>query len=88
MIITGRAHFQDVCKRKFAEWYNQNGHETVNVDDVSVIWYCCPMSDYTCVLSMPAKCRGIRAEYTYSAKHQVLYEEVYKKTASTIYVEE
>lgn len=47
MIVTGMAHFQNVCKRKLSEWYDkQEGVEKITTDNVFVVWSCKTLQNY------------------------------------------
>ena len=47
MIVTGMAHFQNVCKRKLSEWYDkQEGVEKITPDNVFVVWSCKTLQNY------------------------------------------
>lgn len=94
MIITGMAHFESVCKKKMADWYNEhdytNDHSAplINQSNVFVVWSCKTLQNYKCLVSTTVSGDGIYAEYTYNGDKQELYEDVYKKLTNTCHVEE
>ena len=95
MIITGMEHFQDVCKKKLVEWYNNscmihegpNAIKPINLSNVFIVWSCKTLQNYKCLASTTVSGDGIYAEYTYNGDKQELYEDVYKKATNTCYTE-
>lgn len=91
MIITGMEHFQNVCKNKLVDWYNDNmnrGCSFINSNDVFIVWSCKTLQNYKCLASTRVSGDGIYAEYTYNGDKKELYEDVYKKLTNTCYTEE
>lgn len=89
MIITGMAHFQNVCKRKLSEWYNkQEGAEYITPGNVFVVWSCKTLQNYKLLVATTVSGDGVYAEYTYNGDTQELYEDVYKKVQNTCHKEE
>ena len=88
MIVTGMEEFQNICKQKLKNWYNDESNgmtEHINSDDVFVVWSCKSLQNYKCLLSTTVPRDGIYAEYTYSGDYQKLFEDVYKKMTNTCY---
>ena len=85
MTIVGMNHFQNVCKNKFIEWYNRSSYankgpndiQTIDVDEVFVVWACKNLQNYKCIVGTRAA--AVLAEYTYNGNGGVLYEDIYKK---------
>lgn len=94
MVITGMAHFESVCKKKLAEWYNKNGYADRPLippmvpSKVFIVWSCKTLQNYKCLVSTTVSGDGIYAEYTYNGDKQELYEDVYKKLTNTCHAEE
>lgn len=101
MIINGMEHFQEVCRKKLVEWWNNpEKHKRlliytgdapapqINVDEVFVVWSCKTLQNYKALLATTYLGDGIYAEYTYNGDKQQLYEDVYKKLTNTCYEEE
>lgn len=40
MIIKGMKHFQNVVKKKLAEWYNTHENEKIDESNVFIVWSC------------------------------------------------
>lgn len=91
MRILGMAHFQKVCKEKFAEWFNKsvyvnvgpNDIRFIDASDVFVVWSCKTLQNYKCLVATAASNDGIYAEYTYNGNKGELYEDVYKKLSNS-----
>lgn len=88
MIITGMAHYESVCKKKLVEWYNHaffNGgtDQTIELDNVFVVWSCKTLQNYKALLSTTVSGDGIYAEYTFNGDKGELYEDVYRKLTNT-----
>lgn len=87
MIITGMAHFENVCKKKLVEWYNKspnihigpNDIEPITLENVFVVWSCKTLQNYKALLSTTVCGDGIYVEFTYNGDRQELYQDVYKK---------
>lgn len=89
MVITGMAHFQNVCKRKLVNWYNsQVGSTKIDLDNVFIVWSCKTLQNYKCLASTTVSGDGIYAEYTYNGDKQELYEDIYDKVQHTCHTEE
>lgn len=79
MIITGMAHYESVCKKKLVEWYNNYTNQTIELDNVFVVWSCKTLQNYKALLSTTVPGDGIYAEYTFYGDKGELYEDVYQK---------
>lgn len=89
MVIKGMEHFQNVCKKTFAEWYQRNfPGAPVGFTKIFVVWSCKTLQNYKCLVSTSVSGDGIYAEYTYNGDKQELYEDVYKKLTNYCYTEE
>lgn len=88
MIITGMAHYESVCKNKLVDWYNKHMNETIDLENVFVVWSCKTLQNYKALLSTTVSGDGIYAEYTYNGDKQELYEDVYKKLTNSCITEE
>ena len=89
MIVTGMAHFQNVCKRKLSEWYDkQEGVEKITPDNVFVVWSFKTLQNYKLLAATTVSGDGVYAQYTYNGDKQELYEDVYKKVQNTCHKEE
>ncbi len=90
MVITGMKHFQSVCQKKLAEWYNKwpGRTEEINPGDVYIVWSCKTLQNYKCLASTPVSGDGIYAEYTYNGDRQEMYEDVYEKLSNICHREE
>lgn len=91
MVIIGMRHFQNVCQKKLAEWYNRNtlvvGNE-INLGNVFVVWSCKTLQNYKCLVSTTVPGDGIYAEYTFNGDKGELYEDIYRKVKNTCHTEE
>lgn len=89
MIVTGMKHFENVCRKKLAEWYRKN-HPNIQIDegDIYIVWSCKTLQNYKCLASTNISGDGIYAEYTYNGDRQELYEDVYHKLTNMCYTEE
>ena len=88
MIIKGMKHFQNVVKKKLAEWYNTHENEKIDESNVFIVWSCKTLQNYKCLAATTVSGDGIYAEYTYNGDKQELYEDVYKKVQNTCHKEE
>ena len=89
MVITGMDHFQNVCKKKLAEWYNNRVSNTeIDMSNVFVVWSCKTLQNYKLLASTTVNGDGVYAEYTYNGDRQELYEDVYVKKTNTCYKED
>lgn len=96
MIIKGTKHFENVCKKKLVEYYNQSANihagpndiRLIGADDVFVVWLCKTLQNYKALLSTTINGDGIYVEYTYNGNKQELYEDVYKKVNNRCIEEE
>ena len=85
MTIKPMYYFQDMCKNKFVEWYNQSSYankgpndiQEISVDDVFVVWACKTLQNYKCIVG--TRVAAVLAEYTYNGNTGDLYEDIYKK---------
>lgn len=85
MTIKSMYHFQNMCKNKFVEWYNQSSYankgpndiQEISVDDVFVVWACKTLQNYKCIVG--TRVAAVLAEYTYNGNTGDLYEDIYKK---------
>lgn len=52
MIVTGMKHFENVCRKKLAEWYRKN-HPDIQIDegDIYIVWSCKTLQNYKCLAS-------------------------------------
>ena len=88
MVITGMKHFQDVCKKKLAEWHHKHDREAIDENNVFIVWACKTLQNYKCLASTTVSGDGIYAEYTYNGDKQELYEDIYRKVENTCHTEE
>ena len=89
MTINGMNHFQTVCRKKLAEWYQKNRPETpVTFERTFIVWSCKTLQNYKCLVSTSISGDGIYAEYTFNGDKGELYEDVYKKLTNTCHTEE
>ena len=89
MVITGMDHFQNVCKKKLVEWYNNRVSNTeIDMSNVFVVWSCKTLQNYKLLASTTVNGDGVYAEYTYNGDRQELYEDVYVKKTNTCYKED
>lgn len=96
MIISGMEHFQDVCKKKLVNWYNNselvhkglNEVEKIDLSNVFVVWSCKTLQNYKCLVSTTVAGDGIYAEYTFNGDKHELYEDIYQKRSNACYTNE
>lgn len=95
MIITGMEHFQNVCKQKLVDWYNNTNISEqadvlpfIDIGHVFIVWSCKTLQNYKCLASTTVSGDGIYAEYTYNGDKQELYEDVYQKLTNKCIKEE
>lgn len=79
MIITGMAHYEEVCKDALVEWYNKHNEIKITTENVYVVWSCKTLQNYKALLSTTVGGDGIYAEYTFNGDRHELYEDVYRK---------
>lgn len=86
MKINGMGEFQNICKSKLVEWYNnpdlhKSIDETPDIDisNVYIVWSCKTLQNYKCLASTSIDGDGIYAEYTFNGDKGELYEDMYKK---------
>ncbi len=79
MLINGNEHFQEICRKKFVEWYNGSNVRQIDYSETFVVWCCKTLQNYKCLVSSSVDGDGIYAEYTYNGDKQELYEDVYRK---------
>ena len=93
MTFNGMDNFQEVCKQKLVEWYNNCNRNKdllnnpyvggIDVSNVFVVWSCKTLQNYKALLSTTVNGDGIYAEYTYNGDKGELYEDVYGKLTNT-----
>lgn len=85
MVIFGMDHFQNICKRKFVEWYNRSSYankgpndiSAIDENDVFVTWACEALQNYKCIVGTCFT--PVIAEYIYNGNDGVIHEGIYKK---------
>ena len=82
MTVLGMTHFEEMCKKKLAEWYNENMDTKITTANTFTVWSCKALQNYKCLVSTSIDGDGIYAEYTYNGDRQELYEDVYKKCSN------
>ena len=82
MIITGMAHYEEVCKDALVEWYNKHNGIKITTENVYVVWSCKTLQNYKALLSTTVGGDGIYAEYTFNGDRHELYEDVYRKSTN------
>lgn len=89
MIMLSMDYFQEYCKGKLVNWYNNNrlSDKKISMDDVFVVWSCKTLQNYKALLSTTVSGDGIYVEYTYNGDKRELYQDVYKKISNTAYTE-
>lgn len=74
--------FIGLCKKKVAEYFNENSDVTDKVnmkpDDVYVVWYCKTLQNHKALLSTSVS-DGMYYEITYNGDKHELYLDAYKK---------
>lgn len=71
------------CKEKVAEYFNEHKDktdvvETMNAEDVYVVWYCKTLQNAKALLSTPVP-DGMYYECTFNGDKNELYLDAYKK---------
>ena len=89
MIMLSMDYFQEYCKGKLVNWYNDNhiSDKKICMNDVFVVWSCKTLQNYKALLSTTVSDDGIYVEYTYNGDKRELYQDVYKKINNTAYTE-
>nr|DAK30656.1 MAG TPA: hypothetical protein [Caudoviricetes sp.]DAN23952.1 MAG TPA: hypothetical protein [Caudoviricetes sp.]DAW58429.1 MAG TPA: hypothetical protein [Caudoviricetes sp.] len=76
------SNFQDLCKEKVVEYFNERVEKTDNTkitkDDVFVVWYCKTLQNAKALLSTNVS-DGMYYELTYNGDKKELYLDAYKK---------
>ena len=89
MIVTGMKHFENVCRKKLAEWYHREfPNMQIDEGDIYIVWSCKALQNYKCLVATTVLDDGVYAEYTYNGDKEELYEDVYEKVTNTCYKEE
>nr|DAS66808.1 MAG TPA: hypothetical protein [Caudoviricetes sp.] len=74
--------FQNICKEKVVEYFNERVEKTDNtkitIDDVFVVWYCKTLQNAKALLSTNVS-DGMYYELTYNGDKNELYFDAYKK---------
>ena len=75
--------FLKTCKEKVAECFNEHKDktdvvETMNAEDVYVVWYCKTLQNAKALLSTPVP-DGMYYECTFNGDKNELYLDAYKK---------
>lgn len=74
--------FQNICKEKVVEYFNEKVEKTDNtkitIDDVFVVWYCKTLQNAKALLSTNVS-DGMYYELTYNGDKNELYFDAYKK---------
>ena len=93
MVIVGMDYFQNKCKKKLVEWYN-NAHAEypmnlpiIDENDVFVVWSCKTLQNYKALLGTSINGDGIYVEFTYNGDKEELYMDVYKKLENVCFKE-
>lgn len=75
-------NFQNMCKEKVVEYFNDRVEKTDNtkitIDDVFVVWYCKTLQNAKALLSTNVS-DGMYYELTYNGDKNELYFDAYKK---------
>lgn len=82
MVITGMDEFQNVCKNKLVEKYNEIFNKEIDLSNVFVVWSCKTLQNYKALLSTTVSGDGCYVEYTYNGDKQELYEDFYIKKSN------
>ena len=74
--------FQDMCKEKVVEYFNEKADKTddlrITKDYVFVVWYCKTLQNAKALLSTTVS-DGMYYELTYNGDKKELYLDAYKK---------
>ena len=75
--------FLKTCKEKVAEYFNEHKDktdvvDTMNAEDVYVVWYCKTLQNAKALLSTPVP-DGMYYECTFNGDKNELYLDAYKK---------
>lgn len=86
--MTGMDEFQNLCKKKVLEYYNNRVEKTDNnkigIYDVYVVWSCRVLQNYKALLSTTVS-DGMYYELTFSGDKNRLYFDAYKKWENICY---
>lgn len=87
MIIVGMEDFQETCRKKLVEKYNELCETKININQTFVVWSCKTLQNYKALLSTKVNGDGCYVEYTFNGDKQELYEDFYFKRTNTCYKE-
>lgn len=85
MIIKNMDEFQDICREKLVDWFNNHRNNKINKSNTFIVWSCKTLQNYKLLASTDQNNDTTYAEYTYNGEMYELYEDIYTKQTHTKY---
>lgn len=79
MYVKDMDEFQDICREKLVNWFNNHRENKIDKSNTFVVWGCKSLHDYKLLVCTCDICDTIYAEYTYNSDKQEFYENIISK---------